>query len=199
MTENPVEVYGIALDLLRNPHKPLPKGVDTGVEEIARLAARNALRNPLPEMWTTKMNINRNEYDQITSYRLRCSLRLVVFLTSKEVVEKTGSEWIWDGAEYKACALVYKMPKHPTTWWVIYWENLVASIGEFPCEELIENDQFWNSTLQPLKEECQECYKTAVEKYPRFKKKVIQIITDIINGVSIHLSADLPVKNSIFI
>ena len=204
--ERPVEVYAVALGLLRESNKALPEKFAQGVEDIARSAARNALRNPPPEMWTTKMNINRNDYDQITSYHLQCSLRLVVFLTSKEVVEKTGSEWIWEGTKCKACAPIYKVPvltlgvpKHPTAWWGIYWERVVASIGECPCEELIENDQFWNSTLQPLKEECQMCYETAVKNYPRFKKKVIQIITDIINSVSIHLSPHPPTKSLMFI
>lgn len=201
MKRSPVEVYAVALDLLRYPRKTLPETIVQGVEDIARSAARHSLRGPPLGDWTPKMKVKSDDYTQLINYHRQCTLRVLKFVATGDLIKRTGTEWIWHNPRCEACPPTSKVPvvalgipKHPTSWWVIFWERVVASIGECPCEELLEDGQIWNSTLQALAKECPTCYQTAVEKYPRFKEKVMQIITDIIDSVSIYLSVGLPVK-----
>lgn len=200
--ERPAEVYAIALDLLRD-HK-LPAGIDKVVEEIARSAARQSLRDLPPRIWNAKMDVKFDDYTHFTSYYLQCSIRLDQFLVTEELIKKTGTEWVWFNSRCGVCPLTTQsivvpiaalgIKKHPTTWWVEYWEKVVSAIGECPCEDWFKDSRIWSSTLWTLEKECPTCYRRAAEEYPRFNKMVIDITIDIIKGVSIHVSIDLSAK-----
>lgn len=201
MEERPVEVYAVALGLLRDYRQTLPGTIAKGLEDMARSAARNSLRDPLPS--TAEMNINPDDHARLTRYNRRCRLRLVGSLATGDLIKRTGAEWIRRDAKCEVCPSVSGEPsaalgitEHPETWRARYWKGITASIGEFPCEESFGNDQIWNSTLQILEKECPRCYKTAEEEYPRFKQKAIQVITEIIDEVSIHLLTGLSAKKS---
>ena len=204
MRDRPVEVYAVALDLLRDQPKALPQKITQGVKEIARLAARSSLRNPPLGMWTPETNIEYDDYVRFASYHRKCSVRLLIFLATEVLIQETATEWIWHDAECKMYSptpsppgLTLEAAKHPVAWWTGYWERIVASIGDCPCQDLFENDQIWDSTLPALKMECPTCYETAVKNYPRFKQKVVQIVTGIIDEVSIHFTTYLPANGLI--
>lgn len=206
MKETPLEVYAFASELLRDPQKPLQGGVEKGVEDIARSAARNALCNPQLGTWTSRTNIESDDYDRFTSYHRRCSDRLVQLLETGDLIENAGTDWIWHSGRCESCShtpetsnVVLKITKQPTTWWAKYWGGVIASVRDRPCKESFENDQTWDSTLETLELECPTCYETAKEQYPRFKQKVVQMITVIIDRVRIHFSTALPARGLIFI
>ena len=210
MDESPVEVYAIALDLLRHPCNPPLLLADQVVEEIARSAARNSLRSPRLAEWNDEMIfIESGDYARFTSYHFRCGIRLLAFLATRKLIERTGDEWVWYNTACGVCPLSTGSLKSPgpvlapviakpvATWWGEYWRLIIAATGERPCEETVKSDKFWTPTLQALAKRCPTCHTRATEEYPRFKKKVLEIMTSIINEVRIHLSTDLPTKSLI--
>ena len=208
MEERPVEVYAIALYLLRDTRNPLPTGIKEGVEAMARLAARNSLLDLPPRSWDAGMNIKLDDYARFIQYHRRCSTRLVRFLTDEELIAKTGADWIWYNAKCGICPLTTARSiipilgdgKHPTTWWVEYWERVVARVGEYPCEEPFENDQIWNTTLFALANQCTECHKAVTKEHGSFKEEVVGIITGIVESVSdIRLLTDLTAEGKLTI
>ena len=194
MKDSPVEVYAIALDLLRDKHNPLPEGIDEGVKDMARLAARNSLLDPQLGFWNAEMYIKSGDYAWFTGYHRRCSVRLLQFLTTEDLIKVTGSEWIWYNTRCGVCPratpgnvsvlvpTVKGNPKYPVTWWVDYWELVISVTGERPCEESFKDEQIWGSTLRTLAGQCPKCYSAAMEEYPRFSRMVVQRITEIVNS-----------------
>lgn len=194
MTKRPFEVYAVALHLLRDPYKAIPETIAKGLEDIARSAARNSLRDPRIKSWKAGMNVEPDVFNEYTSYYIRCDIDLIKLLMG--LMKETDPERIWYDPGCKLCHNTKQSP----TWWANYWGGLLASVGECPCEEPFKDNRIWNSTLEVLKLECPTCYKTAKERYPRFKEKVIQMVTDIIDGVSIHpVHHVLPAKSLISI
>lgn len=187
--QRPVEVYTIALRLLHDPRKTFPETIARGMEDIARSAARISLRDNL---LVGETNIEKKYYAGLADYRFSCDVRLTCLLVTQEVIDKTGDDWIWHNPSCKDCPPAPKIavePKelpHPQTWWKNYWQVVVASIRERPCEELFKDDQTWEDAMQKLEEECLTCYGMARKKYDGFKQKIIQITTNVINDVSIH-------------
>jgi hypothetical protein len=192
MKEKPTEVYAVALSLLRDPHKALPETIAWGMEDIIRSAARNYLLDPPLGSWNDEMDIRFEDYIRLTDYRRRCRTSLILFLISRDFVKETGTEWVWYNPKCRVChrttatsiVPVLGGGKYPTTWWVGYWQRVVPYVGERPSEETFANDPNWNSTLEALRMNCPTCYKAVVEEYPRFKEKILKIITDIIDDVS---------------
>ena len=204
--DTPVEVYAIALDLLRDKLNPLQKEIDEGVQAIARLAARNSLLDPPLELerWKAEMGIEFRDYAWFASYHHRCGIRLFQFLATEDLIKETGAGWVWYNTNCGVCppttaeSLVVPVPtvqgilKYPATWWVDYWERIVPFTWEHPCEKSFEDEQIWGSTLRTLAGQCPTCYTVVREEYPRFRDKVVKKITDIIGDVScIRLSTDL--------
>ncbi|KAF9644829.1 hypothetical protein BDM02DRAFT_3190234 [Thelephora ganbajun] len=197
MRERPVEVYSIVLDLLRAPPQPFPREIARGVEGMARSAARNSLLDPPLGAWTTEVNIRLDDYIRFTTYHLRCGVRLLEFLATEDLIKKTGTEWIWYNTRCGVCPTTAKSivvpaaalgtAKYPATWWVTYWERVVASVGEFPCEKPFKNERIWDSTLRDLARECPACHKEAAREYPIFRKKLIDLIAEITNGVELEI------------
>jgi len=201
INQSPVEVYAIALDLLRDPRKPLPREIANGMERIARIAGRNSLRDPPLGVWTTGMHIKQDDYIRFTDYHLWCRIRLAQFLATADLIKKTGDEWIWYNTRCGVCPLTptsIVVPtaalgagKRPATWWVTYWEKVVALVGECPSEDPFTDGHIWDSTLRGLAKECPTCHETAAKEFPHFKDKLVNMITDIIDGVRMPFD-DLP-------
>ena len=196
MKERPVEVYAIALDLLRASRKrPLPKVIAEGVEGIARSAVRNSLLDPLLGPWTTEMGAKHGDYLQLINYHHRCSIELLEFLVTEAVIKSMGTEWIWYNTRCGVCTLVldsFVVPsaalgtaKLPAKWWVTYWETVIASVRESPCEKLFNSGHIWDSTFQALAIECPTCHRAVAKEFPLFKEKILNAVTKIIDGVRI--------------
>ena len=194
-TNSLVEAYAVALELLRAPCKPLTRGVIKGVEDIVRSLARDSLREPALGTWATEMPIKHDDYTRFTSYHRRCRVRLIEFLATGELIKATGNEWIWYNTECGVCPIVSQsnvmssatlgIEKYPAAWWVTYWERVVAAAGETPCEGPFEDKNIWGGTLRALKRECPVCHEAAENEFPIFRAKLVNKITEIINGVRI--------------
>jgi len=195
MKDKPVEVYAIALDLLRAPGNILPRDVARGVEDMARSAARNSLLDPPLGIWTTEMNIELDDYNRFTAYHFRCRGRLLVFLVTGDTVKNTGTDWVWFNTRCGVCPLTLKsivVPiavlgkgKYPATWWVKYWERIVTSVGDSPCEKPFIDEAIWNTTLHALAKKCPTCHEAAVREFPLFREKLVKMVTKIIENVRI--------------
>lgn len=191
--ERPVEVYAIVLELLRAPPRSLPKKVVKGLKEIAGLAARNSLLDYPLGSWTIGMNIEQEDYRRFTTYRRQCSVRLVQLLEMRNMAENMGTHWIWYNTRCGVCSrtsnsvavsgTVLGAAKYPVVWWVTYWERVVASVADFPCEKPFEDEHMWNSTLQALARECPTCYEAAAREFPQFRGKLVEAITKLIDNV----------------
>ena len=196
MKESPVEVYAIVLDLLRAPQKSLPSVIIEGVKELARSAARNSLRDPPLDTWSTEMNVGEEDYSRFTAYRTRCRDRLLEFLATGEFIRTTGTAWIWYDTRCGVCSLAservivpdaaLETEKYQVKWWVTCLERIMASVREFPCEKPFKRKRIWNSTLQELKVECPTCHMAAVEEFPLFKEELLSAVTKVIDGVRIQ-------------
>ena len=194
-TNRPLEAYAIALGLLRVPCKPLTSGVTKGVEDIVRSIARDSLRDPALGSWAPEMPVKHDDYMRFTSYHRRCRIRLVEFLATGELIKATGNEWIWYNTRCEVCPIVPQsnvvssatlgIEKHPAAWWVAYWERVVAAIGETPCEGPFEDQNIWGSTLRALRDGCPSCHEVAVREFPIFRGKLVNMVTNIIDGVRV--------------
>ena len=91
LKEKPVEVYAIALDLLRDSRKPLPRVFAKGVEDIAHYAARSSLLDRQLGPWTPETQVKEDDYDRFVDYHLQYRLRLVGSLKSEELIENRSS------------------------------------------------------------------------------------------------------------
>ena len=193
LREDPVEVYTIALDLLRSPRKPLPTEFAEDIEDIARSAARSSLLNCQLDSWTPEMFAKKDDYERFIDYHRQCRARLVASLVTGELMEIMGTHWIWYNT---GCGVCSPIPKsnvvsdwgleagdHPATWWATYWERNVTTVGDSPCEKALENERIWESILRALATECPECHEIAARQFPLFKEKLSEMVAKIINGV----------------
>lgn len=196
--ERPVEVYADILTLLRGPCKSATREFKDGLEDIARSAARNSLRDfrlvrEPPKK--TEVNIRYIDYLLFIEYHEWCSLRLHQFLGTEKLIKETDSaDCVWYNPKCGVCDpftgenffVPVPAPKngnYATTWWVEHWKKVIAAVGERPCEETFANDPNWAPTLQALKKKCSACHQRAKEEYPRFKQRVAEKITNLINDV----------------
>ena len=194
--ENTVEVYAIALGLLRDIRKPLPREFAKGVEDVARYAARSSLLYRQLGPWTPETQAKKDDYDRFVGYHLQCRLRLVESLRTQELIENTGSNWIWYNTRCGVCRPISNSPtapneepgagKHPTTWWVAYLERTIPCIADSPCEKAFESEHVWRPLMEDLAEECPKCHETAAREFPIFKEKLLGMATGIVNNVGIH-------------
>ena len=193
MEERPIETYGIALDILRASDKTRGFFV-RDVEDIVRSAARKSLHDPLPP-WSTETDVAFTDYVRLISYHARCAIRLLEFFTTGGFIKKTGTEWVWYNTRCDVCPPTSNKivvqgemleKARPTMWWAGYWEKIVTSVRDSPCEELVEKQYIWNSTLQALAKDCPTCHEVAEREFPLFKAKLVLEITKIINGVRIR-------------
>ena len=196
LEENAVEVYAIALGLLRNTRKPLPREFTQGVEDIARYAARNSLLDRQLGPWTPETLVKKDDYDRFVGYHLQCRARLVRSLESKELIGNTGTHWIWYNTR---CGVCHPVPnssivpnevlgvgKCPTAWWVTYLERTVSCVADSPCEKAFESDDIWRPLMRTLAKECPTCHEAAVREFPIFKDRLLGMVTEIVNSVRIH-------------
>ena len=193
LREDPVEVYAIALDLLRSPYKPLPTEFAEDIEDIARSAARSSLLDRQLGTWTPEMHIKKDDYERFIDYHRQGRARLVAFLVTGELAKNMGSHWIWYNGGCEVCPLIPKSNvvsnwaleagNHPTTWWVTYWERTVTTVGNSPYEKALENERIWESILRALATECPECHEIVARQFPLFKEKLSEMVAKIINGV----------------
>ena len=191
--ESLVEVYAIALDLLRGTRKPLPKEFTECAENIVRSAARSSLLNCQLDTWTPGIQIKKDDYERFIDYHDQCRVRLVASLTAEELMKQTGSRWIWYNARcgvcrstsegYVAPTTVLGTGKYLTTWWVTYLERTVTCVGDSPCERAFESDHIWKSIMRALAKECPTCHQTAVREFPLFKKRLLRMVTKIVDSV----------------
>ena len=196
LKKKPVQAYAIALELLRDTRKPLPKEFVKGVEDIARSAARRSLLDRQLGPWTPETQVEKDDYDRFVGYRLQCRLRLVRSLRTQELIKNTGSNWIWCSARCGVCRPVpdsFIIPdealgvgKFPTVWWVTYLERTVPCVTDSPCEKAFDNEHVWKSIMQTLELECPKCHKVAAREFPFFKEKLLGMVTKIVNSVRIH-------------
>ena len=196
LKKKPVEVYAIALDLLRDTRKPLPREFAKGVEDIARYAARSSLLDRQLGPWTPETQVKKDDYDRLVGYHLQCKLRLVGSLTTQELIKNVGSNWIWYNTRCGVCRPIpdsfiiqneaLGVGKCPTAWWVIYWERTVLCIADTPCEKAFENDHVWNHIMETLEKKCPVCYEAAAREFPIFKEKLLGMVIKIVNSVCIH-------------
>ena len=196
LEEKPVQVYAIALDLLRDTPKPLPREFANSVEDIARYAARSSLLYRQLGPWTPETEIKKDDYDRFVGYHLQCRLRLVESLQTQELIENTGSNWIWYNTRCGMCRLIpdsfiipyeaLEVGKCPAVWWVTYLERTVSCVADSPCEKAFESEHVWSDLMEDLEEECSKCHKVAAREFPFFKEKLLGMVTKIVNGVRIH-------------
>ena len=193
LREDPVEVYAIALDLLRSPCKPLPTEFAEDVEDIVRSAARSSILDRQLDTWTPEMHIEKDDYERFIDYHRQCRARLVASLVTGELIENMGTHWIWYNTGCGVCHLIpksngvsnwaLKSGKHPTTWWVTFWERTVTTVGNSPCEKVFVNERIWESILRDLATECPDCHETAAREFPLFKEKLSETVAKIVNSV----------------
>ena len=193
MVEEPIEVYAIALDLLRTSRKPLSVEVAKSVEGIAREACRRSLLRPALCDWTPELPIKRDDYMRLGYYSDECAAKLAAFLRSKDLIRKTGDEWIWYNAKCGVCPPARRRAciprtalgddKYPTAWWVEYWEMAVYSARRFPCKTLFMVERAWEPTLSILARKCPTCHRAAVKEYPLFREKLMKEIAKVIASV----------------
>jgi hypothetical protein len=200
MVEEPIEVYAIALDLLRASREPLSVEVAKSVETIAREACRRSLLRPALRGWTPKLPIKRDDYRRLSDYSDRCAARLAAFLKSEDLIRNTGDEWIWYNAKCGVCPRARGSmfiprtalgdDKYPTAWWAEYWEMAVLSANFFPCKKLFMVERAWEPTLWTLARECPTCCKAAAKEYPLFREKLMKEIAKVIASVRTPPSVD---------
>lgn len=191
--ESPVEAYALALDILRDTRKPLSREFIKDVEDVARSAARSSLLDRQLGTWTHGMQIKKDDYERFIDYHDQCRVRLVASLKTEELIKNTGSHWIWYNTRCGVCPLTpksYAVPTknlgtmiRPTTWWVTYLEGTIPCVQDSPCEETFENEHIWQSILQALGKECPTCHRTAAREFPLFKKRLLKIVTEIVDSV----------------
>jgi hypothetical protein len=193
MVEEPIEVYAIALDLLRTSRKPLSVEVAKGVEAIAREACRRSLLRPALRGWTPELSIKRDDYTRLGNYSDECADQLAAFLKSKDLIRKTGDEWVWYNAKCGVCPPASRRmfiprtalgdDKYPTAWWAEYWEMAVRSAKRFPCKTLFMVERAWEPTLWILARKCPTCHRAAAKEYPLFREKLMKEIAKVIASV----------------
>ena len=193
LREDPVEVYAIALDLLRSPRKPLSAEFAEGMEDIVRSAARSSLLDRQLDTWTPEMHIEKDDYERFINYHRQCRARLVASLVTGELAKSMGPHWIWYNTGCEVCPLIPKSNvvsnwaleagNHPATWWVTHWERTVTTVGDSPYEKALVLERIWESILRALATECPECHEIAARQFPLFKEKLSEIVAKIINGV----------------
>jgi len=163
---------------------------------MARSAARNSLLDPPLGTWTTGMDTKRDDYNRFTTYHFRCTVRLLVFLSTGELVKKTGTDWVWFNTRCGVCPLTSRSivvpaevlgTKYTAMWWVEYWERIVGAVGDSPCEKPFDDEPIWNSTLQALARGCPACHETAAKEFPLFRERLVNMVTKIIEDVRIPL------------
>lgn len=199
--ERPIEVYADILTLLRGPCKFATREFKDGLEDIARSAARNSLRDfrlAREPPKKAEVNIRYSDYLLFIDYHERCGLRLHQFLGTERLIKETDSaNCVWYNPKCGVCDRLtgenFFVPvpaprdgNYPATWWVEHWKIVIAAVGARPCEETFAEDPSWASTLQALKIKCPACHKRAKEEYPRFKQKAVEKIANLINGVRGH-------------
>ena len=193
LKESPVKVYAIALDLLRDTHKPLPREFTEGVEDIARSAARSSLLDRQLGTWTPGIQIKKDDYERFIDYHGQCRVRLIASLAVEELVKQTGSHWIWYNTR---CGVCHSTPKsydapttvprtgiYPTIWWATYLERTVPCVEDSPCERAFESEHIWKSIMRTLEKECPACHETATREFPLFKKRLLKMTTKIVDSV----------------
>lgn len=194
--EKPVEVYTIAVDLLRRPRKRLPKVVAEGIKEISLLAARNSLCDPLAFSDWTAMEYR--DYHQLASYRLQCKVGSGKILFTGSFLESVGTKWVWYNTTCGVCLPGHErfvpvrpgelgITKCPPEWWVDYLEEVAVSVGDLPRGGPFENKSICNRTLQNLARLCPTCYKVAVKQLPIFESKLSSAITEILHEVRVFV------------
>jgi len=204
--EKPAEVYTIAVELLRAPHKPLPKVITEGVEEIARSAARKSLQNP-PKFGdrTDETNIGRFDYPQLAYYHFQYKHRLVDILWTESFLKSAGTQQVWCNTSCGVCPPARKddfvaphvckalgITEYPPKWWAEYWTKVVTSVKEDPCWGPFEDGSIRNDTLQALARVCLTCYEAAARELPHFEDQVSNAINKVIDGVRIFVDRFLP-------
>ena len=167
------------------------------MEGIVRSAARSSLLDRQLDTWTPGMQIKKDDYERFIDYHGQCRVRLVASLLAKEFTTNTGSHWIWYNTRCGVCPLTLKsyvipttvlgMGKYPATWWVTYWERTVLCVEDSPCEKTFENEYIWKSILRTLAKECPTCHETAAREFPLFKKRLLRVVTEIVDSVRILL------------
>ena len=196
LEEKPVQVYAIALDLLRDTPNPLPREFAKSVEDIAHHAARSSLLYRQLGPWTPETQVKKDDYDRFVGYHLQCKLRLVESLRTQELIENTGSNWIWYNTRCGVCRLIpdsfiiqneaLGAGKRPAAWWVTYLERTASRVADSPCEKAFESEHIWTDLMRDLGEKCPTCYEAAVREFPIFKEKMLGVVTKIVNSVCIH-------------
>jgi len=204
MKEKPVEVYAIVVELLRAPRKrALPQVITEGVEEMARLAARKSLPNPL-ELggWHDKMNIGSLDYSQLARYHFRCKHRPADIFWTGSFLKSAGTKWVWCNTRCGVCPPapesfevrdeVLGITEYPPKWWVEYWKKVLASVKEFPCGGAFEDGSIRNDTLQTLARMCPTCYEAAAKELPLFEGQLLSVVAKVIDGVRVFVDRCLP-------
>ena len=163
------------------------------MEDIARSAARSSLLDRQLDTWAPGMQIKKEDYERFIDYRDQCRLRLVASLVTEELMKQTGSHWIWYNTECGAChptpknyvttTTVLRTGKYPTTWWATYLERIVPCVEDSPCERALESEHVWKSIMRPLAKECPTCHWTATREFPLFKKRLLKMVTRIVDSV----------------
>ena len=141
------------------------------------------------------MNLRRDDSRRLSSYRLQCHDRLVQFLATGRLIEKTGTDWVWYNATCGVCPSVPEnrvtsysalwIIKPPALWWAKYWEGVIALVEECPCTKTFKECN-WESTLRFLARKCLRCYQAAVKEYPIFSETAAGVMESLIDGVRIH-------------
>lgn len=200
--ERPSEAYSIAIDMRQSPRGTVETVVARSLEDIARAAARNSLLHPPPDPWAPWMGIKLAVYDRFTDYRSRCLTRLLKEFEAGRVARIVGIEWVWYSPTCATCpiwprdrwdrdspqpGLVAPDRVYPTVWWARYWERLLYSVDDFPCEKPFKYQLIRDVTMRELAQECPKCHKKAVKEFPRFRKILVNEVTTIVDEVCILL------------
>ena len=163
------------------------------MENIARFAARSSLLDRQLDAWTPGIQIKKDDYERFLNYHDQCRVRLVASLAVEGLMQQTGSRWIWYSTGCRVCHLtpkshvtpttVPRTGKCPTTWWVKYLERTIPCVGDSPCERAFESEHIWKSIMWVLAKECPTCHGTAVREFPLFKKRLLKMVTKIVDSV----------------
>ena len=197
--ESPLEAYSIALDMLKSPRGTIETAVASGIQNIARAAARNSLFHPPPDPWEPQMGIELADYKRFIDYRPRCVTILLHIFRVGRVPFAAGTEWVWFSPKCGVCPMLSKdkcdrpqpgllgsRPRvYPTVWWAGYWQRLLCSLDDFPCEKAFMDRFIWDVTMRELSQECSECHKKAVKQFPRFRKIIVGEISAVLDDVCI--------------
>ena len=118
---------------------------------------------------------------------------MVASLAVEELMKQTGSHWIWYSTGCRVChptpknhvtpTTVLRTGKYPTTWWVKYLERTIPCVRDLPCERAFESEHIWKSIMQALAKECPTCHGTAAREFPLFKKRLLKMVTKVVDSV----------------